>query len=41
MKVEPFTCEHCIFGLCVEENCSCKNCELGEGMLRIVTGNTY
>lgn len=41
MKVEPFTCKHCVFGLCVEESCSCKDCELGKGMLRVVTGNTY
>lgn len=40
MKAGQLSCNHCIFGLCVE-NCSCKNCELGEGMLRVVTGNTY
>lgn len=40
MKVGQLSCNHCIFGLCVE-NCSCKNCELGKGMLRVVTGNTY
>lgn len=40
MKFKSLSCKHCIFYSCVE-NCSCKNCEVGEGMIHVITGNAY